>query len=201
MDISIIIPCHNSEKFIKPLLLSFQALNLNEIEAEFIFVLDNCTDNTKLMIQQYMDLFNYTLLECTVKAPGLARNLGLRYAKGEYIWFVDSDDWIINPEVLQQALPAFNDPNCNMIQLKFVSNFFTKEHYSMVWQYIYRYSFIINFRFNDKQNLEDNDFSKEVIKANPQKNFPLLKIPSYFYNYRRPGSLTSKLRENLKVKI
>ena len=51
MDISIIIPCHNSEKFIKPLLLSFQALNLNEIEAEFIFVLDNCTDNTKLMIQ------------------------------------------------------------------------------------------------------------------------------------------------------
>ena len=142
-----------------------------------------------------MNSFNYKTIECDVRAPGLARNIGLQEAIGECIWFVDSDDWIIYPKVIQQILPAFKDPNCNFIQIKFVSNLFKKEHYSMVWQYIYRRSFIINFKFNDKQNLEDNDFSKEVIKANPQKNFPYFKIPSYFYNYLRPNSQTSKLRE------
>lgn len=150
-----------------------------------------------------MNSFNYKIIECDVRAPGLARNIGLQEAIGECIWFVDSDDWIINPEILQQALPSFNNPSCNIIQLKFVSNFFTIEHYSMVWQYIYRRKLLTNIKFSNEQNFEDNEFSQKVLEANQQIDIPYLKVPSYFYNYLRPGSQTSKLREkeNLRVKI
>lgn len=194
--ISIIIPCHNSEEFIKPLLLSFQALNLKDIGAEFIFVLDSCTDSTELMIIEYMKGLNYKIVEANVRAPGLARNIGMDTARGEYIWFVDSDDWIINPEVLQQVLPALELSQSGMAKIKFVSNFFSQEHYSMVWQYFFKSSILKKVRFNDKQNFEDNDFTKEILFINNQKNIPYLQIPSYFYNYCRPGSQTTKLRKS-----
>ena len=145
-----------------------------------------------------MNSFNYKTIECDVRAPGLARNIGLQEAIGECVWFVDSDDWIINPEILQQALPPFKNPSCNMIQLKFVSNFFTIEHYSMVWQYIYRRKLLTNIKFSSEQNFEDNEFSQKALEANQETDIPYLKVPSYFYNYLRPGSQTSKLREKRK---
>ena len=51
MDVSFIIPCHNLEPYIKPLLISIHMLNLENITTEFIFVLDDCTDNTEQIIQ------------------------------------------------------------------------------------------------------------------------------------------------------
>ena len=81
-----------------------------------------------------------------------------------------------------------------MIQLTFVSNFFNKQHYSMVWQYIFKHKFITDIRFNNKQNHEDNDFSKIAITLN-KNDIPLLKVPSYFYNYGRPDSQTMKLKK------
>ena len=194
IDISIIIPCHNLEKYIKPLLLSFQALNLKDINAEFIFILDNCTDNTEQIIISEKRELDFKIIKCVAGAPGLARNVGLNNAQGEYIWFVDGDDWIINPEILQQALSYLREKQCNMIQLTFVSNFFNKQHYSMVWQYIFKHKFITDIRFNNKQNHEDNDFSKIAITLN-KNDIPLLKVPSYFYNYGRPDSQTMKLKK------
>lgn len=95
MDLSIIIPCHNLEGYIKPLLLSFNALNLANIETEFIFVLDACTDNTAEEIRKYMIDFNYKIIYCDYHKCGLARNIGFEASSGQYIWFVDGDDWII----------------------------------------------------------------------------------------------------------
>lgn len=197
MDFSIIIPCHNTERYIKPLLLSLQALDLTNIETEFIFVLDDCIDNTEIMIRYFMDGLDFKIVKAKVHAPGLARNLGLNQANGDFIWFVDSDDWLINPYVLQQVLPVMRErEEDGMIQLSFVSNYFNMKHYSMVWQYIFRYDLIKSIRFNEKQNHEDNDFSAEVIAANGQENIPFLNVPSYFYNYCRPDSQTTKLRNS-----
>ena len=55
IDKSFIIPCHNLENYIKPLLLSLKALNLENLTHEFIFVLDDCTDNTESVIRYYMN--------------------------------------------------------------------------------------------------------------------------------------------------
>ena len=47
MDITIIVPCHNGEEYIKNLLVSFHLLNLQGLTYEIVFVLDDCTDNTE----------------------------------------------------------------------------------------------------------------------------------------------------------
>ena len=86
-----------------------------------------------------------------------------------------------------------------MIQIGFTSNYFKMQHYSMVWQYIFKSELLKSARFNDKQNFEDNDFMKMVL-MDIRKNveLPYLSIPSYYYNYNRPGSQTTKLREKIQ---
>ena len=60
----------------------------------------------------------------------------------------------------------------------------------MVWQYVFKRDFIKNFEFSNLRFQEDNEFMQRVIKANAEDRLLYLPIPSYFYNYRRPGSNT-----------
>lgn len=206
MDYSLIIPCHNLEKEIKNLLLSLHMLNLQNLDCEIIFILDNCTDNTKDIIRQYMYDMKYKTITAFAGAPGLARNLGLNLCSGTYVWFIDGDDWLIYPDILQQVDAFFQThPDEYIVQIKFISNLFQMQHYSMVWQYIFKYDLLKNIRFNNKQNKEDNDFMSEVLNyyftLTGNTKLSYLPIPSYFYNYNRPGSQTTILRENLTSKI
>lgn len=204
MDISIIVPCYNLEQYIKNLLLSFHMLNLENIQYEIIFVLDSCTDKTEEVIQQYMFDMNYKIIKTNVHSCGLARNEGFNNSSGKYIWFIDGDDWIINPEVIQQSLYHLTKENDNLAQLKFVSNLFNREYFSMVWQYIFRRDLIEDIHFTSIQPKEDDEFMLKVFKKHSSKDILYLTVPSYFYNYMRPGSnmYTHLLKtQNSTVKI
>lgn len=203
MDISLIIPCHNLGWYIKPLLLSFDSLYLNGINAEFIFVLDDCTDETETLIKAYMEhIDNVKILHCNYHRCGLARNDGLEVARGEYIWFVDGDDWITYPYAVRDMISIMRENNLNILQLKFISNFFDKDYFSMVWQYVFRKDFIGDLRFIDVQPDEDVAFMREIFKD--MTEVECYNIPTYFYNYLRPGSvitqvLDNQLKENEKI--
>lgn len=190
MDISIIVPCKNIEKYIKNLLYSFHMVNFDNINYEIIFVMDNESDPTINSISQYGIGLNYKVIYSKTTFVGMARNCGLEHAQGKYIWFVDGDDWIINPEVLQQILPILEKSNEPIAQLKFVSNYFNMQHYSMVWQYVFRKDFLKGLQFSNIQYQEDNDFMQKVFAKYGNDSLPYLDIPSYYYNYRRPGSNT-----------
>ena len=197
IDISFIIPCHNLENYISPLLLSFYALDLTNIKAEFLFVLDDCTDSTKDIITAGMAGFKAYTLDCNVHSCGLARNIGLDYAHGEFIWFVDGDDWLIYPGVLQDVIPQMREKKLNVVRMRYVSNFFNTLHAAMVWQYIYRRSFIGDTRFTAIQPHEDVEFNSKVLD---DKVIEIgYNIPVYFYNYLRPGSNISQLVQNGKI--
>lgn len=190
-DLSIIVPCKNIENYIQNLLLSFHMINFIGIKYEILFVLDDENDPTEKVINDYMYDMNYKILYSHSTYTSMARNYGLDHAIGNYIWFVDGDDWLINSEVAQQIMNVFQvNPTAKMMQIKFVSNYFNMEHYSMVWQYVFKKDFINNFRFSNLRFQEDNDFMQRVITANNEKEVCYLPIPSYFYNYRRPGSNT-----------
>ena len=191
VDISIIVPCKDISEYIKNLLLSFHIINFVGIKYEILFVLNDESDTTGEVINDYMYDMNYKILYSHSNYVGMARNYGLQNAKGEYIWFVDGDDWLINPEVIQQAMDNFrNNPEENMLALNYVSNYFNMQHYSMVWQYMFKASFIKQFKFSNIRFQEDNDFMQQVLAANQKAQLIYLNIPSYFYNYRRPGSNT-----------
>ena len=191
IDFSIIIPCHNLELYIKQLLLSFHMLNLINLKVEFIFILDACEDKTKDIIIKYMDSLNqkYYIYECNYHSSGFARNEGFSYAKGKYIWFIDGDDWIVNPQVLQDCFLLFqNHPSSSFIKIKYICNDAIRSvnHYSMVWQYIFTKQSIQNIKFVLEQPAEDNKFMDEYWASGAiGLNYD---IPSYFYNYNRPGS-------------
>ena len=199
MDISFIIPCHNLESYIKPLLLSLQALDLTDITYEFIFILDDCIDNTEAIITHYMNNYFYKIIKCNYHSCGLARNEGLNIAQGDFIWFLDGDDWVIYPLVVKDCLTILKEKNENIIQIPFISNFFKIQYFSMVWQYIYRRSFIGDLRFKEIQPNEDVEFNRKLLTELPNGEITVYNIPSYFYNYNRPGSNMSQYRQNGKI--
>lgn len=92
--VSIIIPVYNVEDYLKSCLDSVINQSLNNIE--IIVVNDASTDSSKEIIMDYCSKYKEIIFIDKVKNSGLsaARNTGLEVANGEYISFIDSDDWI-----------------------------------------------------------------------------------------------------------
>ncbi len=92
-QISVIIPVYNVEKYIQDCIESL--INQTFHDCEFIFVNDGSTDNSKLIIESYLGKDKrIILLNQENKGVSVARNQGIAIAKGKYIGFVDSDDWV-----------------------------------------------------------------------------------------------------------
>ena len=91
--ISVIVPVYNTERYLASCLDSLLAQTFQDWEA--ICVDDGSTDECKNILQQY-GLKDKRLKIIAQKNKGLssARNAGLDYAKGEYVFFLDSDDII-----------------------------------------------------------------------------------------------------------
>lgn len=96
IKISIVIPIYNVEKYIGKCLESCLDQDLKANEYEIIVVNDKTPDNSMNIISQFQALYPNIKLINRIKNGGLsaARNTGLSEVKGEYVWFVDSDDWI-----------------------------------------------------------------------------------------------------------
>ena len=90
--ISIIIPAYNVEKYIGECLLSIIKQTFKELE--IIIINDGSTDRTEEIIKLFMKDKRIKLISQENKKQGAARNRGLKVATGEYIGYIDSDDWI-----------------------------------------------------------------------------------------------------------
>lgn len=95
-QLTFIVPFYNVEKYIGACLDSLYAQDIPEEEFEVICVDDCSPDNSKCIVQEYQKSHaNLVLIEHNEnKCLGGARNTGIRAAKGQYIWFIDSDDMI-----------------------------------------------------------------------------------------------------------
>lgn len=91
--ISIIIPVYNVEAYLRECLDSIVTQQFDDYEA--ILIDDGSTDSSSVICDEYAE--RYSQLKVIHKENGgvsSARNAGLVVAKGEWIWFVDADDWI-----------------------------------------------------------------------------------------------------------
>lgn len=93
MKVSVIIPVYNAEKFLRRCLDSVIG---QSIEKEIICVDDGSTDSSLDILKEYSEKYKYIhILSQRNQYAGIARNNGLSMAKGEYVHFLDADDYII----------------------------------------------------------------------------------------------------------
>lgn len=93
--ISVIIPVYNSEKYLERCIKSLIQQTLKNIE--FIFINDGSTDSSIDIINKYKLKDNrIRLISQKNQGVSIARNIALKHCKGEYIGFIDSDDFIRN---------------------------------------------------------------------------------------------------------
>ena len=120
IKLSIILPCYNVEKYIAACLDSIYRQDIPVEEYEVICVDDCSKDSTKEIIRAYQQRYpNITLIEHTVnQTAGGARNTGIESAKGEYIWFVDPDDMLVD-NVLADALRKCQENQLDILMFNF----------------------------------------------------------------------------------
>ena len=117
IELSIIIPVYNVEKYVNACLRSVIEQNDINEKVEVIIVDDGSTDNSLIICKQYERANVYVYKK---KNGGLsdARNFGIDKARGKYIWFIDGDDYISSKSIRELLDRLRSNPDVLVIQSK-----------------------------------------------------------------------------------
>ncbi|MBQ8593861.1 MAG: glycosyltransferase [Bacteroidaceae bacterium] len=217
MQLSIIVPYYNiKEKFLFRCLSNVFSMKIRRDEYEVILV----DDGSKYEPTRVKDAFSTNKRLVWLKQPhrglGAARNLGLRHARGEYVLFLDADDYLYRhtlPPLLEHAVKTgcdilrFGYRYCHSMEeetveqparLQFTSpmdgNNYLRTHHlpSMACVYLFRLSMCMgmNLQFAEDGFIEDEAFTA-ILHFNARR---IVESNSIVYAYyQRPGSITQTL--------
>jgi glycosyltransferase involved in cell wall biosynthesis len=104
--VSAIIPTYNCSQYVCEAIES--VLNQTYKDIEIIVVDDGSTDNTREVLEPYIESKSINYIFQVNKGPGAARNTGIRIAKGEFIAFIDADD-LWNKDKIRLQISAIGD--------------------------------------------------------------------------------------------
>ncbi|MCD7850494.1 MAG: glycosyltransferase [Parabacteroides sp.] len=108
MKLSIIVPVYNVEQYLETCLQSLYQQSFSTECFEVVIVNDGSTDNSMDIVRRYMGIYdNIRLIEQINQGLSVARNNGAMQAVGDYLLFVDSDDFLFSdsiPSLLSKAL-------------------------------------------------------------------------------------------------
>lgn len=203
--ISIIVPIYNSEKYLKECLDSLVNQTFKDIE--IICVNDGSTDNSLEIVKHFAEKdFRIKVINQENKGQSAARNAGLKIASGEWITFIDSDDYIdlntyervltvSNVDVICFGIEVYGD---NLYAARQADNEYYKIKYKnlvhlnnkirlntdvSVCDKLFRKEIIDNYNINfpEGMHFEDAEFYWKYILCCKTANY----IDEYFYHYRR----------------
>lgn len=214
MKLSIVIPVYQVEEYVEKCLKSCIEQNVSTDEFEIIIVNDGSKDNSLQIVERVIKgHHNITLVSQENSGLSIARNNGLALAKGEFVWFIDSDDWI-EERCLERILPilkedvdicqlsyrlVYDEPSKN-IDL-FVNNIISgmsgkdvtiKGGLPAPAQFcIYKRSFLLNNNLKFVPGIlhEDIEFKPRAVYL--AKKIVVDRMVSYNYYQRCIGSITS----------
>ncbi|MEZ2303521.1 MAG: glycosyltransferase family 2 protein [Microcoleus sp.] len=110
--VSVVMPTYNCDPYIVRSVKS--AIDQTYQDWEIIVIDDGSTDNTRQVLAPYLDLIQYIYQDN--QGSAIARNRGCELAKGEFLAFLDSDDFFL-PEKLQKQVACFDaDPTLDLVQ-------------------------------------------------------------------------------------
>lgn len=102
-SVSIIVPCYNASHYIHEVLLSIRNQTFEDIQC--ILINDGSTDNTLEIIKNFSDE-KFEIYDQENKGLSDTRNFGLEKAKGDFIFFCDSDD-LLPPKAIEALISAY----------------------------------------------------------------------------------------------
>lgn len=112
--ISIIIPVYNSEKYLEKCLTT--VINQTYSNIEIIIIDDGSSDNSKLICEKYSTIDERIIfISKNNEGVSIARNTGIKIARGEWIYFLDSDDFL-ELNMFDELLEVVNKTNCDIVQ-------------------------------------------------------------------------------------
>ena len=212
MKISVIVPVYNVEKYLRKCLDSL--VNQTFKDYEVIVVNDGSTDSSWKIIDEYQK--KYSCIKAYQKENGgisSARNLGLKYASGNYVAFVDSDDYVdlfFLEKMYNHAISTNSDVViCDYYALNEDVKRYTKCHmkYSpdeiveyllsppMVWSKLIKKSVMDNVKFTEGIFYEDLDICIKLYPFIHKVSF--VEEPLYNYYLQHSGSaMTQKSFNN-----
>lgn len=109
--VSVIMPVYNTEKYVKEAIQSIRDQTLTDFE--LIVINDGSTDNSLHLIKTIPDS-RIRVFSQENAGQGAARNHGLQYARGEYIYFMDSDD-ILDREALRECFQICEEQHLDFV--------------------------------------------------------------------------------------
>lgn len=182
--------------------------DLDFTSTELILVHDTNSETCKKELREFVEscsLHQVIIKEVNCHSPGLARNYGLKLARGEFVTFWDADD-IPNYKVVISKISAVN-ADVDVIAGSFVREAFENREllsthllrrdsspYRLasdpgIWRFVFRRRLIQNLTFEENLIGEDLLFLAEVFALTQE----ILQVEALFYRYSMgvPGSLTS----------
>ena len=216
--VSIIIPIYNAEKYLFKCLNSIKEQTYTNIEV--LMINDGSTDNSETICKEFLKDSRFCLINKKNGGVSSARNLGINRCNGEYVLFVDSDDWC-DKELLKQAVQniksydmlcfayykAYKDKNiCEELKVNKNANI-KKEILSnkLIGGYLWNKLFSTNIikehgiKFNESITYcEDLIFIIQYIKYVKKVNY----INKALYYYRvRKNSVSNDFYSNKNISI
>ncbi|WP_456094831.1 glycosyltransferase [Paraprevotella xylaniphila] len=224
MLLTIIVPVYNVRDYI---LCCLKSIWSPEVEAlyEVILVNDGTSDDSMEVASGFIPtMSNITVVNQENKGLSCARNAGLNLAKGKYVWFVDSDDWLL-PEAVSRVIDVVRRcDGVDMIATRLLhhdeatgresaENFpsmsaRTGREYMFVGnlkgasqRYILRRQFLLdnNLRFLPGVYHEDGDFGIRMTYL--AQSCYVLPDPVYVYRLRKTGSIMSSRKQKMNTDL
>lgn len=198
--LSIIMPMYNVEQFVETCLLSCVRQDLPVSDYEIIVVDDGSPDGSYAVAERMQKQYSQIrIIRQQNQGLSMARNNGLAVAEGEYIWFVDSDDYIADncitticdvmdsskASVLRMGASFLEQPNrgkCHFDGIKTWEDALDFSYEPCVPFYIYRRSMLAenHLAFVPGIYYEDSEFTPRVLRAAEQ----LYYLPKTLYFVR-----------------
>ncbi|MGG0065526.1 glycosyltransferase family 2 protein [Bacillus subtilis] len=229
--ISVVLPVYNVEAYVEECLQSIIGQTLGFEKIEVILVNDCSTDGTAAILDRYAEQFTNIRvihLEQNCGAPGKPRNIGINKAKGEYIIFLDPDDYIPKDayeklykvmeknksDFVMGKMLSFNDETGNTHEHITFKNYFMHKHYNNV--NIETVPFFLQVKTAVYLKLVKTSFLKkhnilfpEGMRNGEDKNYDMALftkaekfsyIPEYIYYYRTRNDANnlSLTQQNIK---
>jgi len=191
---SVIVPIYNAAPYLAQCLSSLRMQTYSDLQ--IILINDGSTDASATIAQSFVEADpRFVLIEQSNKGQGTARNVGMQQAKGEYIVFVDADDYL-DSDWVERHITALGDANYVKSGYRRVQDGAVLESKKPRHRYqftspcmrLYRACFMQDLFFPEHMIYEDVIFSLLIWAKHPE----VIMLPYEGYNYTyNPASTTT----------